>query len=86
MVNKLPGGRNDKTAEEAEDGIRDSEEDFPSETHLKFERLNIVGAGREVSVNQSATTERSVVREAVLLQSHAVPLAVSTVQALSVAA
>lgn len=55
----------------------------PPETYLKFERLHIVGARSEVSVDQSATTERSAVR--VLLQSHAVSLAVPAVQALSVA-
>lgn len=57
---------------------------IPRETHLQFERLHVVGAGSEVGVDDSSTTERSVVR--VLLQSHAVPLAVSAVQALSVAA
>lgn len=57
---------------------------IPRETHLQFERLHVVGTGSEVGVDDSSTTERSVVR--VLLQSHAVPLAVSAVQALSVAA
>lgn len=51
-------------------------------TYLEFERLHIVRARSEVSVDQGATTERSTVR--VLLQPHAVPLAVATVQTLSV--
>lgn len=61
----------------------DSEEDVALGTHLKFERLHIVGARSEVRVDQSTTTERSTVR--VLLQPHAVSLAVAAVQALSVA-
>lgn len=56
---------------------------YPSTgTYLEFERLHIIRAWSEVSVDQSATTERSTVR--VLLQSHAIPLAVATVQTLSV--
>lgn len=58
---------------------------FHPGTYLEFERLHVVGAGGEVRVDQSAATERSVVRDAVLLQPHAVPLTVSAVQALSVA-
>lgn len=67
-----------------EDQIRDGKEQrgVALETYLKFERLYIIGAWREVSVDQSATAERSA--EGVLLQSHAIPLAVPTVQALSV--
>lgn len=54
-----------------------------SETYLEFERLHVVGAGREVGVDPSAAAERPAVR--VLLQPHAVPLAVAAVQALPVA-
>lgn len=54
-----------------------------SETYLEFERLHVVGAGGEVGVDPSAAAEGPVVR--VLLQPHAVPLAVAAVQALSVA-
>lgn len=55
----------------------------PPETYLEFERLHVVGAGGEVGVDPSAAAEGPVVR--VLLQPHAVPLAVAAVQALSVA-
>lgn len=83
-VNKLSGGRLDETAEEAEDTKSETaRRTLHPETYLKFERLHIIGARSEVSVDQSATTERSAVR--VLLQSHAVSLAVPAVQALSVA-
>lgn len=51
-------------------------------TYLKFEWLHVIRAWSEVGVDQSATAERPTVR--VLLQSHAVPLAVATVQTLSV--
>lgn len=51
-------------------------------TYLEFEWLHVIRAWSEVSVDQSATAERPTVR--VLLQSHAVPLAVATVQTLSV--
>lgn len=54
-----------------------------SETYLEFERLHVVGTGGEVGVDPSAATEWPVVR--VLLQPHAVPLAIAAVQALSVA-
>lgn len=80
-LNKIPAGKtwqDSRTSNQAHRGRYNSS----AETHLKFERLHIIGAGSEVSVDQSAPTERSTVR--VLLQSHAVPLAVATVQTLSV--
>lgn len=85
-VNKLPGGRRDKTAEEAAEAQNRTRwrRTLPSETHLKFEWLHIIGAGGEVSVDHGAATEGPAV--GVLLQPHAVPLAVAAVQALSVAA
>lgn len=61
----------------------ESEEDVALGTHLKFERLHIVGARSEVRMDQSTTAEWSTVR--ILLQPHAVSLAVAAVQALSVA-
>lgn len=80
-LNKIPSGKtwqDSRTSNQAHWGRYNSS----SGTYLKFEWLHIVGAGSEVGVDQSAPTERSTVR--VLLQSHAVPLAVATVQTLSV--
>ena len=53
-------------------------------THLELEGLNVVGAGGEVCVDQGAATEGSCVATASLLQSHAVSLAVATVEALAI--
>lgn len=90
-VNKLPGGRQQKRPRAKSETPPHTHTLPPRlllhlpKTHLEFERLHVIGAGSEVSVDQSTTTERSIVRDAILLQSHAVPLAVSAVQALSVA-
>lgn len=80
-LNRIPSG---KTWQDSRTSNQAHWERYNSSTgtYLKFEWLHIVGAGSEVGVNQSAPTERSTVR--VLLQSHAVPLAVATVQTLSV--
>lgn len=80
-LNKIPAGKtwqDSRTSNQAHRGRYNSS----AGTYLKFEWLHIVGAGSEVGVDQGAPTERSTVR--VLLQSHAVPLAVATVQTLSV--
>lgn len=68
---------------EEEDVTRRQRRRVASETYLEFERLHVVGAGGEVGVDPGAAAERPVVR--VLLQPHAVPLAVAAVQALPVA-
>lgn len=75
-VKEIPGGRDSRRGQRSK----------KTKAHLEFQRLHVIGAGSEVGVDQSSTTEGPVVRDAIVLQPHAVPLTVSTVQALPVAA